>query len=331
SQGLFGDDHRQAGFLAQQLVQVTQQRAAASEDKTALGDIRGQLRRRLFQRALDRLDDGLQGFLQGFQHLVGVQGKGPRHTLGQVATAHVHFQQFATGEGHTNFLLDALGGGFTDQAAVVAPHIGDDGFVKAVAADPYRFRVDHTVERNQGDLGGTTADIDDHGAMGFLDRQAGADGRRHRLFDQVDFPGAGAQRRLANGPALNLGRLAGHTDEHARAGLNEAVLVHLVDEVLQHLLAYAEVGDDTVLHRADRLDVTGRAAEHALGFGTDSHHAFLVAVGTDGYDGRFIQYNAPVTDVDQSIGGSQVDGQITGKHAANFFEHALNRPRGHVG
>lgn len=57
-QRLLGDDHRQAGFLCQQLVQVAQQRATAGQHQAALGDIRGQLRRRLLEGALDRLDDG---------------------------------------------------------------------------------------------------------------------------------------------------------------------------------------------------------------------------------------------------------------------------------
>ena len=41
--------------------------------------------------------------------------------------------------------------------------------------------------------------------------EAGADGRGHGLFDQVDVGGAGAQRRLADGAPLDLGRAARRT------------------------------------------------------------------------------------------------------------------------
>jgi hypothetical protein len=54
----------------------------------------------------------------------------------------------------------------------------------------------------------------------------------------------------------------GHADDHA--GLGEPALVHLLDEVAQHLLADLEVGDHAVLQRPDGLDVRRRAADHAL-------------------------------------------------------------------
>src|ERR671924_8427 len=49
------------------------------------------------------------------------------------------------------------------------------------------------------------------------------------------------------------------------APMAAAVLVHLLDEVAQHLLGHLEVGDDAVLQRPNRLNRPGRAAEHPLG------------------------------------------------------------------
>ena len=49
-------------------------------------------------------------------------------------------------------------------------------------------------------------------------------------------------------------------------GFTQRLLVHLVDEVAQHLLADLEVGDDAVLQRPDGLDVSRRATDHALRF-----------------------------------------------------------------
>ena len=51
-----------------------------------------------------------------------------------------------------------------------------------------------------------------------------------------------------------------HAHHHAR--VRPAVLVHLLDEVPQHLLGHVEVGDDAVLERPDCADVPGRPPEH---------------------------------------------------------------------
>lgn len=45
-QRVFGDDHRQTGFLGQQLVEVTQQGATTGQDQATLGDVGSQFRRR---------------------------------------------------------------------------------------------------------------------------------------------------------------------------------------------------------------------------------------------------------------------------------------------
>ena len=42
--------------------------------------------------------------------------------------------------------------------------------------------------------------------------------------------------------------------------------MHLLDELLEHLLGDGEIGDDAVLHRADGDDVAGRLAQHHLRF-----------------------------------------------------------------
>ena len=108
--------------------------------------------------------------------------------------------------------------------------------------------------------------------------------------------------------------------------------MHLVDEVLQHLLADTEVGDNAVFHRTNGLDVARRASQHAFGISTNGNNTFLIAGGSaNGNHRRFVQHNATIADVNEGVGSAQVDGQITGKHATNFFEHALTRPRGRVG
>ena len=129
------------------------------------------------------------------------------------------------------------------------------------------WRHDDPAERDHRDLARAAADVDDHRAGGLAHRQAGADRGRHRLLDQVGLARAGAQARLLDRALLHAGDARGHAHDDAR--MRPAVLVHLLDEVAQHLLGDVEVGDDAVLERADRGDRAGRAAEHALGLDPD--------------------------------------------------------------
>src|SRR5207253_2415490 len=163
------------------------------------GDIGSQFRRRLLQSALHGLNDGCQGLLQSFQHFIGVQGKCAWNAFSQVTTANIDFTDFAARVGRTDFLFDALSGGLTDQAAVVTTHIGDDRFVEAVAANPYGFSVNHTIEGDQRNFSGTTTDIDDHRTAGFFNWQTGTNGSSHWFFDQEHFTGTGTQSRFTDG------------------------------------------------------------------------------------------------------------------------------------
>src|SRR3990167_3815129 len=155
----------------------------------------------------------------------------------------------------------------------------------------------------------------------------GPDRGRHRLFDQESLARAGAHGGFADGAAFDLCRAAGHADHDARTRLEQAVLVHLADEILEHLAGDGEVGDHAFLHRPDRLDRSRRATEHLLGFVADGKDGAIVATGvilTDGDDRGFVQHDALVAHEDQGISGTQVDGDIAGEETTKAFEHAEN-------
>ena len=84
-QWVVGNDHRQAGFFHQQLVEITQHCATAGQYDAAFGDIGTQFRRRLLQGFLDGTDDALQRFLQRFENFVAVQREAAWYTFGQIA------------------------------------------------------------------------------------------------------------------------------------------------------------------------------------------------------------------------------------------------------
>jgi len=91
--------------------------------------------------------------------------------------------------------------------------------------------------------------------------------------------------------------------------------------VLQHLFRHEEVSDDAVLHRANRRDITRGTAEHLLRFMTYGGDAFRRSgtILTNGHHGRLIQYDALSFYVNKGIRGTQVNGQVIGKHATKFF------------
>ena len=135
----------------------------------------------------------------------------------------------------------------------------------------------------------------------------GADRGRHGLFDDVDgLAGAGELGRLGHGALFDTGDARGHANNHA--WMREPPLVHLLDEVPQHLFADVEIGDDAVLQRPDGADVIRRAADHSLGLGADGQRAAVFHV--DGHDGRLVEHDATAAHVDERVGGAQVDGHV---------------------
>ena len=98
----------------------------------------------------------------------------------------------------------------------------------------------------------------------------------------------------------------GHADHHPR--MRPAVLVHLLDEVAEHLLGDVEVGDDAVLERPDGGDGARCAAQHPLGLGADG--VDLARARVDGHDRRLREDDAPPSHVDEGVGGAQVDGHV---------------------
>lgn len=89
----------------------------------------------------------------------------------------------------------------------------------------------------------------------------------------------------------------------------------LLDEIAEHFLGDVEVGDDAVFHGADSNNAARGAAEHLLGLLADGENLPLPhAVLLHRHHGRFADDDALAFQVNEGIGGSQVDGKIIGKH-----------------
>jgi hypothetical protein len=141
-----------------------------------------------------------------------------------------------------------------------------------------------------------------------VDGQGGADGRGHRLLDQLGVGGAGAARGLGDGAALHLGDRRRHADHHARAV--EAVDTDAVEQQPDHPLGDLEVGDGALAQRPNRHDVAGRAADHLPGLVAHGQHLLGALVESD--HGGLVEHDAAAPLVHERVRRPEVDRQIAG-------------------
>ena len=185
-----------------------------------------------------------------------------------------------------------------------------DGLVHGVAGHAHRLAVDDAGERDDGDVGGAAADVHDHVAGGFRDRQPGANRRRHGFLDQVHLAGFRAIGAVLHRAPLDLRDLGRDADDDARA--DEALAaMGLLDEVAEHLLGRFEVGDHAVAHGADGRDAAGGPTEHLFRVVADSLD--LVVDVVDRHDGRFVEHDAGATCEHARVRGAQVNRQVVRK------------------
>jgi hypothetical protein len=213
--------------------------------------------------------------------------------------------------GRAQLHLHLLGRALADQQVVLALQVGHHGLVHLVAGHAHRLGIDDAGQRDHRDVRGPAADVDHHVAARFGDRQPGADRRHHRLLHEMDLAGLGAVGRIHDRALLHLGDLRRHADHNPRMHHALAVVVRLHDEVVQHLLGVAEVGDHAVLHRLDGDDVARRAAEHL--FGLFAYRLHLVGLRVDRDNGGLVDHDALALRVDQRVGRPKIDGKVVRK------------------
>ena len=158
--------------------------------------------------------------------------------------------------------------------------------------------------------------------------QTGTDRGGHGLLDESGPACAGVQRRVANGSLFNFSDATWDADEHSWTGDQADAIVHLVHEVLDHLLGHVEVADDAVAQRPHRDDVGRRAAEHALCLCPDGQHALRALVDRD--DARLADDDAAVAHVDERVRSAEIDADIAREHAEEGVEHSDGRVLGRV-
>ena len=96
--------------------------------------------------------------------------------------------------------------------------------------------------------------------------------------------------------------------------MSEAVVMHLLNEVAQHLLGHVEIGDDAILERADRGDRPRRPPKHALGL--DPHGVDFAGALVDGNDRWFREDDAATANVDERVRRPEIDCHLASAEAA---------------
>src|SRR5215217_6836365 len=315
--GSSGHVDRHAGLVLEPLVEAAEQGPAAGEHDALVHDVGGQLGRGAVQGVLDGVDDLVDRLLDRLADLCGADGDRLGQAADQVAAADVGGRLLGQGERRAEVDLDLLGGPLAQHQRVLLLDVADDRLVQLVAADADALAGDDAAEGDHGHLGGAPADVDHHVPGRLVDGQADADRGRHRLLDDEGAAGAGPVGGLDHGPPLDPGDARGHAHHHPGLG-HELAAVHLVDEVAEHLLGGVEVGDDPVLERADGHDVAGGPADHRLGLGADGQDG--VVLGVDGHDRGLVEHDPAAADVDEGVGGSEVDGHVAAEEAEGVLQ-----------
>ena len=243
---------------------------------------------------------------KGLQQFGGSDGEHPGQAGHQAAAldlhAHFLFPGIDTANGHFQLFCCAL----TDEHIVLAAHIFDDGIVKLIAGHLDGSAFHHAAQRNDRHIGGTAADVHNHIAVGLGNLNAGADGRSHRLLDEIDLPGTGLGAGVDDGTLFHLGDDGRHTDDHI--GLEQTEAQHLMDEFLNHFLRHFIIGDDAVPQGTHSNDVARCTAQHFLGILTDGQD--LAGGLVHRYNRRLAQNDALTFYINQYGSRTQINSDI---------------------
>src|SRR6266550_1384600 len=307
-----------SGDLRQKLVHVTQKSAAAGEDHALVDDVRRELWRRFLENGFHRAHDLLQDRIHRLGDLVRTDRDRPRQTRDEIPAAHFHGELRIHRQGRADLDLHILGGALSDHQVVALTDEVRDRFVELVTGGANAARDDDAPERDDRDLRGPAADVDDQIAGWTGDRNVRADRGGERLLDEVRLARARSQRGVLHRAAFDA-RHAGRNADHELGADELDASRHLVDEVLEHALGDDVVRDHSVAHWTERGDGAGGTAEHEPRLLADRDdpgpvRPILLRERDDGWLGE----DDPLpTDVHDDVGGAEVDADLAGEHALN--------------
>ena len=321
-QRIVRDVDRHLGRLCDTPVEALEQRAATGQHDALVHDVRHQLRRRLLDRVLDGLHDLGDRGLDGLADLVRGDLHRARQAGQQVAAAERDALLIVgAGVGRADGDLDVLGRSLADQQIELTTTVRDDVLVQLITADADAARDHDAAEADDSDLRGAATDVHDEAAGGLADGQAGTDGRRHGLLDESRPAGTSVECRVPDGALFHFRDARRDAQQHPGPRDQAHPVVHLLHEVLDHLLRDIEVADDPIPEWPHGDDARGRPADHPLGLGTDLQH--LLGARIDGDHAGLADDDAPAPNVDQGVGRPEIDTDVAGEAAEEGVEHGV--------
>jgi hypothetical protein len=102
--------------------------------------------------------------------------------------------------------------------------------------------------------------------------------------------------------------------------------MHLADEVLDHLFGDFDVGDDAVAQGTDRFDAVRGLAHHHLRIVTHRLHALDAVQRFDRDDRRFVENDALILNINQRVGGAEIDRHVLRAELEEIVPEAHSNP-----
>src|ERR1700758_523397 len=182
--------------------------------------------------------------------------------------------------------------------------------------------IDDAAHGNNRNVGGATANVDDHIPTRVDDGHSSPNCRHHGLFNKMHFAGFRSVCRIHDSSLFHLGCVGWYANHDS--GVNQHfAMVCLLNEVAQHLFGDIEIGYHAISHWFNSHKVGGCTPNHRLRFFTHGFDSSRAPVDCD--DGGFINDYAFAACVHQSVGSAQVNGEITREHAEQR-SYVLNAP-----
>ena len=263
-----------------------------------------QLRRCLLQNIMHSFYNGVYRLLQSLTHIKIAHHNTYRQTGDHMAAFNFHFDLvliFADGA-HLNF--DFLRCALTNQQIVLALHITNDRLIKIIAGHLYRSALHNAAQRNDSDVRGTAANINDHTTAGFANIQSRSHSCRNGFFDHMYTTGTHLITGIGKSLAFHFSDSAGNTNCHH--GFDQAFTNGALHKIFQHFFRILIIGDHAALQRTNGMQILRRATHHFISLLSNRLNSCLIFLA-DRHHRRLPQNNTFAFDIYQHSGCAKVD------------------------
>ena len=218
-----------------------------------------------------------------------------RQSADNVASAHADIFVSCTGISRTDFNFDFFAGSFANHQVIFFFNVKLDVAVEFVARHAQTFAADNSAQRNDSNVAGAAAYVDNHWAHGFGNVNARAQCRRYRFFNKLGSFRARLFGCFLHGSFFD-GIYAGGNANHNFGTKQKRTPYDFFQKMANHWFGHFVIGNYSVAQRTNCHNVAGRATNHVACFFTYCQN--FIGVFVDGNDRGFLQNNAFAFNVD---------------------------------